>query len=323
MKIRTLGRTGISVSDVGAGLWGMGGWTGSDDAQSRRSLQLARDLGCTFFDSAWAYGKGHSDALLGELLANNKGKGLVVAGKIPPKNMKWPSSPTDSIDDVFPVDHVIDYAERARDAMGVEAVDVMQYHVWDDSWTDSPTFERAVSELKRRGLMRAFGLSLNRWEPWNGLRAIQTGLVDCVQVIYNIFDQAPEDQLFPLCKEKNVGVIARVPLDEGSLGGKLTRSTTFPADDWRASYFGPENLRETVRRVEAIRAVLPPGLSLPQAALRFVLSNPIVSTVIVGMRAESHVHENIATSDQGPLDPGLLKLFKRHRWDRKTAPWAS
>lgn len=323
MQTRTLGRTGISVSDVGAGLWGMGGWTGSDDAQSRRSLQLACDLGCTFFDSAWAYGKGHSDSLLGELLANNRGKGLVAAGKIPPKNMKWPSSSTDSIDDVFPVDHVIDYAERARDAMGVDSVDVMQYHVWDDSWTDSPTFERAINELKRRGLIRAFGLSLNRWEPWNGHRAIRTGLVDCVQVIYNIFDQAPEDQLFPLCKEKNVGVIARVPLDEGSLGGKLTLSTTFPADDWRSTYFGPENLRETVRRVEAIRAVLPPGLSLPQAALRFVLSNPIVSTVIVGMRAESHVRENIATSDFGPLDPGLLKLLKQHRWDRKTAPWAS
>ncbi len=317
MKTRRLGRSDIPVSEIGAGLWGMGSWTGSNDDESRQSLQISCDLGCTFFDSAWAYGKGRSDALLGGLVANNKNKRLVVAGKIPPKNMKWPTSPSDRIDDVYPVDHVVEYAERTRDAMGVDSVDLIQYHGWDDGWVTGPIFERAVSELKRRRLMRAFGLSLNRWEPWNGLRAIQTGMVDCVQVIYNIFDQAPEDELFPLCEEKGVGVIARVPLDEGSLGGNLTVSTTFPAEDWRAGYFSPENLRETVRRVEAIRGLLPPGLTLPQAALRFVLSNPIVSTVIVGMRSEAHVRENIATSDQGPLDRSLLNELRRHRWDRK------
>ena len=322
MKTRPLGRTQFQVSEVGTGLWGMGGWTGSDDDQSRQSLQLACDLGCNFYDSAQAYGKGHSDTLLGGLVAHNRQQKLIVAGKVPPKNLKWPSSPTDKIDDVFPVDHVIEYAERTRDAMNVDTVDLLQYHVWDDSWTDSPTFERGVTELKRRGLTRAFGLSLNRWEPWNGLRAIQTGLVDCVQVIYNIFDQAPEDQLFPLCAEKNIGVIARVPLDEGSLGGNLTLSTKFPASDWRATYFGPENLTQTVRRVEALRNALPPSLSLPQVALRFVLSNPTVSTVIVGMRTQTHVRENIATSAQGPLDQALLNELKSHRWDRKASPWA-
>lgn len=317
MNTRPFGRTGMQVSEVGLGLWGMGGWSGSDDGQSRQSLQLACDLGCNFFDTAWAYGNGHSSRLLGELVSANRDKQLIVAGKVPPKNLKWPSSPTDSIDDVFPVEHVIAYAEREREAMQVDSIDVLQYHVWDDGWTQTATFERGVSELSRRGLMRAFGLSLNRWEPWNGLKAIKTGLIDCVQVIYNIFDQAPEDELFPLCAEKKIGVIARVPLDEGSLGGKLTLDTTFPVDDFRAKYFGPNNLPETVRRVEAIRKILPPGLSLPQAALRFILSNPVVSTVIVGMRDEKHVRENMATSAAGPLDRGLLDELKHHRWDRK------
>lgn len=320
MKTRRLGKTGIPVSEIGTGLWGMGSWTGSNDDESRRSLQIACDLGCTFYDSAWAYGAGRSDALLGGLIANNRNKRLVTASKIPPKNMKWPASASDCIDDVYPVEHVIEYAERIRDTMGVTSIDLIQYHVWDDGWVHSPTFERAISELRRRNLMQAFGLSLNRWEPWNGLRAIRTGLVDCVQVIYNIFDQAPEDELFPLCAEMDIGVIARVPLDEGSLGGNLTLSTKFPTDDWRARYFGPENLPETVRRVDAIRRVLPPTLSLPQAALRFILSNPTVSTVIAGMRSEAHVRENIATSNQGPLDRDFLNELRSHRWDRKPIP---
>lgn len=305
------------VSEVGAGLWGMGAWTGSTDAGSRRSLRHALDRGCTFFDSAWSYGSGRSDALLGELVSNNPTRRPILAGKIPPKNLKWPASASDAVDDVFPVDHVIEFAERTRDAMRVESVDLIQYHGWDDSWAASPTFERAVHELKKRGLARAFGLSLNRLQPSNGLRAIRTGLVDCVQVVYNIFDRAAEDELFPLCAERGIGVIARVPLDEGSLGGGLTLDTRFPADDWRARYFGPENLRETVRRVEAVRVLLPSGLSLPQAALRFVLSHPAVSTVIVGMRRTSHVDENLAASDQGPLDPELLARLRMQRWDRR------
>jgi len=319
MKSRPLGRTGLSVSEVGCGLWGMGSWSDSDDAESRRSLQLAGDLGCTFFDSAWAYGGGRSDRLLGELLARNAGKGLIHASKIPPKNLKWPASPADRIDDVFPVDHVITHAERIRDALGVETIDLLQYHVWDDGWTDSPVFERAIAELKRRRLMRAFGLSLNRWEPWNGMRAIETGWVDCVQVIYNIFDQAPEDQLFPLCQARGVGVIARVPLDEGSLGGKMTLATRFPVGDWRAGYFNPENLAETVRRVEAIRGDLPADASLPQVALRFVLSHSAVSTVIVGMRKETHVRENFSPLIGESLDPALLRRLRAHRWDRKVS----
>lgn len=317
MKSRSLGNTTLSVSEIGSGLWGMGAWTGSVDADSLRALQLALDLGCTFYDSAWAYGSGRSDTLLGQLVKNNPGKRLIVASKIPPKNLKWPTSPADSIDDVFPVDHVVEYAERIRTAMGIDTLDVLQFHGWEDAWTTSPTFERAVHELKARRLTRAFGISLNRLQSSNGIRAVKVGLVDCVQVVYNIFDQAAADELFPVCIEHNIGVIARCPLDDGSLGGKLTASTTFPADDWRARYFTPEKLPEIVRRAEAIRAALPVGLSLPDAALRFVLSHPAVSTVIAGMRQESHVKSNIAASGQGPFDPALLSQLKSHRWDRK------
>jgi aryl-alcohol dehydrogenase-like predicted oxidoreductase len=322
MKYRKLGRTGFDVSDIAHGLWGMGGWSGSDDSESLAALQLSVDLGCNFFDTAWAYGDGKSDALLGQIISRNKGTRLYAASKIPPKNRKWPAKPEYQYRDVFPADHVFQHARMIREKLGTESIDLLQFHVWDDGWANEPEFRETVEKLKSDGLIRFFGISINRWEPANGIAAIRTGLVDAVQVIYNIFDQAPEDKLFPVCKELNIGVIARVPLDEGSLGGKLTLDTKFPPGDWRAMYFGPENLLPTVVRVEKLRPVLPPGISLPDMALRFILSDPVVSTTIVGMRKPGHVRENIATSDAGPLDPALLQKLKPHRWDRVPAPWA-
>ena len=253
MKYRKLGRTGFDVSEIGHGLWGMSGWSGSEDEGSRESLQLSASLGCNFFDTAWAYGDGKSDALLGELLARNYGKRqsaaagfsshIYAASKIPPMNRKWPASPQDDYAEVFPAKHVLKYVELIRDKLGVDSIDLLQFHVWDDRWAREPEFKRTVGKLKTEGLIRAFGLSLNRWEPENGIAALRTGLVDVVQVIYNIFDQSPEEKLFPVCKELNIGVIARVPLDEGSLGGKMTPADTFPPNDFRARYFGPENLQ--------------------------------------------------------------------------------
>jgi aryl-alcohol dehydrogenase-like predicted oxidoreductase len=322
MNYRMLGRTGFEVSDIAHGLWGMSGWSGSEDRESLEALQLAVDLGCNFFDSAWAYGDGKSDSLLGQIIARNKGKRLYAASKIPPKNLKWPASPKDKLRDVFPADHVFKYARLILENLGTEAIDVLQYHVWDDSWTDDPEFRSTVERLKSEGLIRAFGLSLNRWEPENGIKALHTGLVDAVQVIYNIFDQNPEDKLFPVCQQLNVGVIARVPLDEGSLGGKMTAETRFPESDWRSRYFGPENLAATLERVERLRAVLPKDMSLPEMSLRFILSNPAVSTTIIGMRKLEHVRANIALSDARGLDAGLLAELKKHRWDRKPRPWS-
>jgi len=322
MKYRKLGRTGFEVSDVAYGLWGMSGWSGSDDRESLEGLQLSVDLGCNFFDSAWAYGDGKSDGLLGQTIAKNRGKRLYAASKIPPKNNQWPALPSNKYHDVFPPDHVFKYADLIRQQLGTDSIDVLQFHVWDDSWTGEPDFRNTVEKLKKDGTIRAFGLSLNRWEPWNGIKAMRTGLVDAVQVIYNIFDQAPEDELFPACKELNVGVIARVPLDEGGLSGKLTKDTKFPKDDWRAGYFNPENLANTVERAEKLKKILPAGMSLPEMALRFVLSYPVVSTQIIGMRKLNHVRDNLALSDRGPLPADLLQELKKHRWDRKPAPWS-
>ncbi len=282
MKYRKLGRTGFDVSDVAYGLWGMSGWTGSDDQQSLDSLQLAVDSGCNFFDTAWAYG----------------------------------------YREVFSQDHVLQYADQIRKKLGTDSIDLLQFHVWDDSWTDDAEFRSTVEKLKDGGWIRSFGLSLNRWEPENGIKALHTGLVDVVQVIYNIFDQAPEDKLLPLCQERNVGVIARVPLDEGSLGGKMTLETRFPKGDWRAGYFGPENLANTIKRVDQLKKILPTGMTLPEMSLRFILSHPAVSTTIVGMRSPEHVRQNVAASDAGPLDSALLAELKKHRWDRKPQRWS-
>lgn len=324
MRYRTLGRTGFEVSDIAHGLWGMSGWSESDDEESRKAIQLSIDLGCNFFDTAWAYGNGKSDGLLGEALAKNKDKDkrIYAASKIPPKNLQWPASPKYKYNEVFPADHVLKYTKLIAKKLGVEAIDVLQFHVWDDSWAEEAEFRDTVARLKNDGWIRAFGLSLNRWEPENGIKALRTGLVDVVQVIYNIFDQAPEDKLFPVCRELNIGVIARVPLDEGSLGGKMTLKTKFPKGDWRARYFGPENLAETIPRVEKLKEIVPAGMRLPEMALRFILADPTVSTTIVGMRKLAHVRENMALSNDLPLEDGLLAKLKEHRWDRKPKRWS-
>jgi aryl-alcohol dehydrogenase-like predicted oxidoreductase len=323
MQTRTLGRTGFQISEVGYGMWGMSGWSGSQEEQSLQSLQLAVDLGCNFFDTAWAYGQGQSDRYLGRTLAANSGRQLIAASKVPPMNGQWPALPTYRLADTFPKAHVIAYVNKIREALQQDSVDVLQFHVWDDSWIDDPVFRDTVETLKRDGLVRAFGLSLNRWEPMNGLRAIRTGLIDTVQVIYNIFDQNPEDELFPLCREMNIGVIARVPLDEGSLSGHFTAATTFPEGDWRARYFNPENLKATLQRVERLKQLLPEDMTLPELALRFILANPTVSTLIAGMRTPAHVRSNIACADGKPLSSGLLQELKNHRWDRVPTHWSN
>src|SRR5271165_2458630 len=312
MQYRQFGRTGWTVSEIGYGLWGMSGWSGSDDEQSAAALQRAVEAGCTFFDSAWGYGEGKSDQFLGKLLAANPDRRLYAASKIPPANFKWPALPSYSYAEVFPPDHVFKYADLIRKNLGTDTVDLLQFHVWQDAWAEEPDFRNTVEKLKRDAVIRAFGLSVNRWEPENGMKAIRTGQVDAVQVIYNIFDQAPEDELFPLCREMNIGVIARVPLDEGSLGGNMTLETRFPEGDWRGRYFTPENLVPTIERVGRLKKILPEGMALPELALRFVLSNPTVSTTIVGMRSPDHVRTNIAYSDKGPLPPDLISELRQH-----------
>ncbi len=322
MHYRTFGRTGWSVSDVGYGMWGMGGWTGSDDEESLQSLRRSVELGCNFFDTAWAYGAGHSEQLLGQLVRAYPDRKLYVATKIPPKNSKWPSRPEYTLDETFPADHIRRYTELSLKNLGLDSIDLIQLHVWEDGWADDERWQKAVADLKREGLIKAFGISVNRWEPDNVIRALRTGLIDAVQVIYNIFDQAPEDNLFPVCRELNVGVIARVPFDEGTLVGHLTLDSKWPEGDWRNTYFVPENLKNSVERAEALRPLIPVGLTMTELALRFILSNSDVSTIIPGMRKIKHVESNSACSDAGGLDAKLIEQLRLHRWDRKRTEWS-
>ena len=329
MRYRNFGRTGWNVSEIGYGMWGMAGWTGSDDAESLAALQRAVDLGCNFFDTAWAYGNGHSEELLGKILRANKNhstggpdKKLYAATKIPPKNRRWPSRPEYALDDSYPPDYIVEFVDKSLKNIGADTLDLIQFHTWEDVWLNDERLPRAIEKLRASGKVRAVGISLNRWEPANGIRAVRAGLVDAVQVIYNIFDQNPEDQLFPACREKSVAIIARVPFDEGTLTGTLTVDSKWPANDWRSTYFVPENLKASVARADALKPLVPAGSTLPEMALRFILNNSDVSTIIPGMRKLRNVVANLAASDKGPLPAPLHVKLRPHRWDRTPTKWS-
>ena len=226
------------------------------------------------------------------------------------------------LDECYPPEHIEEFVHKSLENAGLESFDLVQLHTWNDDWTEADGWSNKLAELKAQGLIGASGISINRWEPWNGVKAVRSGKIDSVQVIYNIFDQNPEDQLFPACEEMNVAVIARVPFDEGTLTGTLTKDATFPADDWRSHYFAPENLVPSVERADALKSLVPPGSTLAEMALRFILSNPAVSTIIPGMRKVKNVEANIHSSDLGPLPNDLLTRLKEHRWVRKPAPWS-
>ncbi|MBC7929477.1 MAG: aldo/keto reductase [Rubrivivax sp.] len=323
MKHRRFGRKGWSVGEIGYGMWGMAGWSGSDDEESLRSLQRAATLGVNFFDTAWAYGEGRSESLLGQLIRANPDRKLYTASKIPPKNRQWPSRHDATLDDTFPPDYIEEYVHRSLKNSALDSFDLMQFHVWEDAWVEDDRWAKKLDELRRQGLIKAVGISINRWEPWNGVRAVRSGLVDSVQVIYNIFDQNPEDELFPACAEMDVAVIARVPFDEGTLTGTLNLESSWPEGDWRNTYFVPENLIPSIERAEALKPVaLRAGLTMPEMALRFILGNPAVSTIIPGMRKIKNVESNVAASDAGPLPSELLEELRAHRWERKPKPWS-
>jgi aryl-alcohol dehydrogenase-like predicted oxidoreductase len=320
MRYRTFGKTGWRVSEVGYGMWGMAGWSGSEDRESHASLDRAIALGCNFFDTAWAYGDGRSEQILRDTLRRHQGLPLYVATKIPPKNRQWPARKGSALADVFPPDYIREYTEKSLENIGVDSLHLQQFHVWDDAWAPDASWQQAVRKLKDEGLVKAFGISVNRFEPTNVLRALDTGLVDSVQVVYNLLDQNPEDVLFPACQERKVAIIARVPYDEGSLTGTLTKDSTWPEGDFRNRYFTPENLAETVPRIDALKRVVPHGLTLPGLALRYILQHPAVTTVIPGMRKARHVEDNLAAADAPPLPAALMAELKKHRWNR-TVDW--
>jgi aryl-alcohol dehydrogenase-like predicted oxidoreductase len=322
LEYRRFGRLGWMVSEIGYGMWGMADWTGSNDEESMRSLQLAVDLGCNFFDTAWAYGDGHSEKLLGQLVKANSSTKIYTATKIPPKNLQWPSRRVYTLDDCFPPEHLEEYVHRSLENAGLECFDLVQFHTWEDEWLKDERWINKMIELKSQGLLNSIGISLNRWEPWNGIKTVRSGLIDAVQVIYNIFDQNPEDELFPTCNEMQVAVIARVPFDEGTLTGLLTKDSRWTEGDWRNTYFIPENLIPSVERADKLKELLPEGMTMPEMALRFILNNPDVITIIPGMRKPSHVMSNMAASDAGPLAEALHKKLCTHRWDREPTDWS-
>ena len=321
MKYRRLGRTGFEVSEIGYGAWGIGGsqWIGASDKESLAALRAAMDGGVNFIDTALAYGDGRSERLVGQAVAQ-AGREIYIATKVPPKNRLWPARPGIGIDEVFPYDYIMRSTEESLGnlGVGVDAIDLQQLHVWDPGWLDRDEWRRAFETLKSSGKVRAVGVSINDHQPDTATALVETGLVDSVQVIYNIFDQTPEEALFPACLKHDVGVIARVPFDEGSLTGRITEHSSFPDGDFRNNYFRGDRKKQVSERVKAMVADL--GLERPEhlaeVAMRFCLSAPAVSTVIPGMRSISSVNGNMVASGQGPLPQNTLEILRGYRWNR-------
>jgi aryl-alcohol dehydrogenase-like predicted oxidoreductase len=316
VNYRTLGRTGFSISEIGFGAWGIGKqlWVGAEDSESLKALHQAVDRGLNFIDTALAYGEGHSERLVGQLL-KDRGERIYVATKVPPLNKRWPAS--GSLEEAFPRQHIIQCAEASLRNLGVETLDLLQLHVWDPSWIQDNQWFEAMSELKEMGKIAHFGVSVNDHQPETAEELVQLGRIDTVQVIYNIFEQAPEDRLLPLCREKGVGVIARVPFDEGALTGGITAGTKFPKKDWRNFYFQGDRRDQVQERVLKLETLLNgEARTLPDLALKFCLHNPAIGAVIPGMRSASHVEANLAVSDQTPLSEEMIGRLREHRWNK-------
>lgn len=319
MQYRELGRTGLKVSDIGYGAWGIGGagggWVGAQDDESLRALERFIELGGTFIDTARGYGR--SEELVGRVLREHAGEGLVVATKVPPMNGEWPARAGVAAEDAFPGDHIRASVETSLRASGLEAFDVLQFHVWSDEWVGRGDWLETVQALKDEGRIGHFGISINDYEPENGLALIRSGAVDTVQVIYNVFHQQPAEQLLAACQEHGVGVIVRVALDEGGLTGRITAGTRFEDGDFRAVFFGGDRPAQVEQHVQALVHEL--GVepdALPDLALRYVLAHPAVSTVIAGMRTVRNVERNAATSDRGDLTGEQLAALGKARWER-------
>ncbi|TRX60750.1 aldo/keto reductase [Fulvivirga sp. M361] len=322
MHYRRFGRLGWEVSEIGYGMWGMAGWSGSDDPTSHKALDLAVEMGCNFFDTAWAYGDGKSEQILAGLLKRHSTKKLYTASKIPPKNRKWPPYKGSTIEEVFPKEYIIEYTEKSLSNLQVDTIDFLQFHVWEDQWSEHDDWKETVRMLKDQGKVQSFGISVNRWEPANCIKTLDTGLIDGIQVIYNIFDQSPEDVLFPYCEKNNIAIIARVPFDEGSLTGNLSLDSRWAEGDFRNIYFGPENLPSTIDRVEKLRSDIGNDMSLPEVSLRFITSNPTVTTVIPGMRQLRNVEANMKAGDGAGLSKEWIGKLRPHRWDRLPTDWS-
>ena len=329
MKYRILGKTGLKVSEVGMGTWQLANdpnmWVGSDPAESLKSLYKFVELGGNFIDTAWIYGYDDknpdhhpSEELVGKFLKESgKRDDLVIATKVPPKNMKWPAWRGIPVSEVFPNDWIEKCVDDSLRSLGVDSIDLMQFHVWQDDFTDDDGWKETIQKITRSGKVKNWGISINDYQPSNCFKAIDTGLISTIQFIFNIFHQKPTEKLLPYAKKNNVGLIARVPLDEGGLSGKINLDTKFEDGDLRKEYFGEERLKELVVRTDELNRLFNGEVqALPELALRYILSFDEISTVIPGIRKVANAEANASYSDGRKLSEELMEKLKSHSWER-------
>jgi aryl-alcohol dehydrogenase-like predicted oxidoreductase len=302
MELRRLGKTGHDVSVIGFGAWAIGGsWGETSDAESLAAMHAAVDAGVTFFDTADVYGDGRSEKLIAQLL-RERDESLVVATKFGRR------APQDVGE--FTYDNLRGWLERSRENLGVDVVDLVQLHCppWEAYYT--PSVFEACERLVEEGIVRAYGVSVEKVEE--ALKALEYPSVATIQIIFNIFRQRPAELLFEQARQRDVGLIIRVPLASGLLTGKFSKDTQFAADDHRAfNRHGEEfDVGETfagvdyatgVEAAEGLKALLPPGVTLAQLALRWILDHDAVSTVIAGAKTSEQVRDNSAAASLAPL----------------------
>jgi aryl-alcohol dehydrogenase-like predicted oxidoreductase len=317
MKYRTLGRTGFRVSEIGFGAWAIGGsWGDQNDTDSLKALHAALDAGVNFIDTAAGYGNGRSEKLIGQVLKECEGE-IFVATKTPPAQGPWPPSPYCRPEERYSEDYLRRNIDERLRNLGVETIDVLQLHTWTRAWNRDPAPLEILQTLKKEGKIRAVGVSTPEHDQNSVIELMRKGLLDTVQVIYNIFEQEPAAELLPVAQETNTGVIVRVAFDEGSLTGKFTVGTKFRKNDFRNRYFAGDRLQRTVERVQSIKAdVGPTGLSMAQVALKYVLMHPAVGSVIPGIRSVAQAEANTAVSDLDELPEDLMLKLRDHAWRR-------
>lgn len=329
MKYRILGKTGLKVSEIGMGTWQLANdpncWVGSDLKESLASLYKFTELGGNFIDTAWIYGysdsfpnKHPSEELISKFLKESKKRRqLVIATKVPPKNMKWPAWKKIPISEVFPDKWIEKCVDDSLKSLKVDYIDLVQFHVWQDDFVNNDGWKNTIQKIIKSGKVGYWGISINDYQPSNCFKTIETGLISSIQFIFNIFHQKPTEKLLPFARKHNVGLIARVPLDEGGLSGKITLKTRFAKGDFRRNYFKDERLKELIKRTEELKRLLGKEVkTLPELSLKYILSWNEVSTTIPGLRRIRHVKENTAVSDGQKLSKELMNEIKRYAWER-------
>lgn len=317
MQYRTLGRSGMQVSEIGFGAWAIGGsWGPQSEQDSVAALHKALDLGVNFIDTAAGYGDGKSERIIAEVLKSRK-ESVTVATKTPPVAGNWPPSPYDDMDERYPEQYLRENVEQRLRNLQTDCLDVLQLHTWTRAWNRNPRPFEILRKLQAEGKIRAIGVSTPEHDQNSVIDLMRDGWIDTVQVIYNIFEQEPAAELLPVAQETNVGIIVRVVFDEGSLTGKFTPETGFAPDDFRNNYFAGDRLQRAIQRAEKVKEdTAESGLTLAQAAIKFALMHPAVSTVIPGIRNVAQAEANVAVSELAPLSEAVMLKLRKHNWLR-------